>query len=56
MRRRFLFGDSIEAHSAAVLKVAQGDRLVVVGCTFELAIAAPDRVAGLVLVVGRRSW
>ena len=50
------FGDSIEAWAAAALKVAKGDRLVVVGCSvggscaLELAVAAPDRVAALVLI------
>jgi pimeloyl-ACP methyl ester carboxylesterase len=50
------FGDSIEAWAAAALKVAQGDRLIVVGCSvggscaLELAAAAPDRVAALVLI------
>ena len=45
------FGDSIEAWAAAALKVAKGDRLVVVGCSvggscaLELAVAAPERVA-----------
>jgi pimeloyl-ACP methyl ester carboxylesterase len=50
------FGDSIEAWAAAALKVAKGDRLVVVGCSvggscaLELAAAAPERVAALVLI------
>jgi pimeloyl-ACP methyl ester carboxylesterase len=50
------FGDSIEAWAAAALKVAKGDRLVVVGCSvggscaLELAVAAPERVAALVLI------
>ena len=50
------FGDSIEAWAAAALKLAKGDRLVVVGCSvggscaLELAVAAPDRVAALVLI------
>lgn len=49
-------GDSIEAWAAAVLKRVKGDRLVVVGCSvggscaIELAVAAPDRVAALVLI------
>jgi pimeloyl-ACP methyl ester carboxylesterase len=49
-------GDSIEAWAAAALNIAQGDRLVVVGCSVggscavELAVIAPDRVAALVLV------
>jgi pimeloyl-ACP methyl ester carboxylesterase len=50
------FGDRIEAWAAAALKLAKGDRLVVVGCSvggscaLELAVAAPDRVAALVLI------
>jgi pimeloyl-ACP methyl ester carboxylesterase len=50
------FGDSIEAWAAAALKVAEGDRLIVVGCSvggscaLELALAAPHRVAALVLI------
>src|SRR5262245_48772589 len=50
------FGDSIEAWAAAALKVAKGDRLIVVGCSvggscaLELAAGAPDRVAALVLI------
>ena len=50
------FGDSIEAWAAAALELAKGDRLVVVGCSvggscaIELALAAPDRVAALVLI------
>lgn len=50
------FGDSVEAWAAAALKVATGDRLVVVGCSvggscaIELAIIAPERVAALVLI------
>jgi pimeloyl-ACP methyl ester carboxylesterase len=49
-------GDSIEAWAAAVLKVAKGDRLIVVGCSvggscaLELAVAAPERIAALVLI------
>ena len=50
------FGDSVEAWAAAALKVAKGDRLIVVGCSvggscaLELALAAPNRVAALVLI------
>jgi len=50
------FGDSIEAWAAAALKLAKGDRLIVVGCSvggscaLELTVAAPDRVAALVLI------
>lgn len=56
-------GDSIEAWAAAVLRIAKGDRLIVVGCSVggscavELAVAAPDRIAALVLIgtkAGRR--
>jgi pimeloyl-ACP methyl ester carboxylesterase len=49
-------GDSIEAWAAEVLKLAKGDRLIVVGCSvggscaLELAVAAPDRIAALVLI------
>jgi pimeloyl-ACP methyl ester carboxylesterase len=50
------FGDSIEAWAAAVLKMAKGNRLIVVGCSvggscaLELAVAAPERIAALVLI------
>jgi pimeloyl-ACP methyl ester carboxylesterase len=50
------FGDSIEAWAAEALKIAKGDRLIVVGCSvggscaLELAVIAPDRVAALVLL------
>jgi pimeloyl-ACP methyl ester carboxylesterase len=49
-------GDSIEAWAAAVLRIAKGDRLIVVGCSvggscaLELAVAAPERIAALVLI------
>ena len=49
-------GDNIEAWAAAVLKLAKGDRLIAVGCSvggscaLELAVAAPDRIAALVLI------
>jgi pimeloyl-ACP methyl ester carboxylesterase len=49
-------GDSVAAWAAAALGIAQGDRLVVVGCSvggscaLELAALAPDRVAALVLI------
>jgi pimeloyl-ACP methyl ester carboxylesterase len=52
----YAFGDSIEAWAAGALKLAKGDRLVVVGCSvggscaLEVAVAAPDRVAALVLI------
>jgi pimeloyl-ACP methyl ester carboxylesterase len=50
------FGDSIASWAAEALKLAQGDRLIVVGCSvggscaLEAAAAAPDRVAALVLI------
>lgn len=50
------FGDSIESWAAEALKLVKGDRLIVVGCSIggscalELAAAAPDRVAALVLI------
>jgi pimeloyl-ACP methyl ester carboxylesterase len=49
-------GDSIEAWAAATLKLVKEDHLIVVGCSIggscalELAVAAPDRVAALVLI------
>lgn len=49
-------GDSIERWADAVLQAAKGDRLIVVGCSvggscaLEVAAAAPDRVAALVLI------
>jgi pimeloyl-ACP methyl ester carboxylesterase len=49
-------GDSVEAWAAAALKLAKGDRLIVVGCSvggscaLELAAAAPHRVTALVLI------
>jgi pimeloyl-ACP methyl ester carboxylesterase len=52
----YSFGDSIEEWAAAALKLAKGDRLVVVGCSvggscaLEVAVAAPDRIAALVLI------
>jgi pimeloyl-ACP methyl ester carboxylesterase len=50
------FGDSVEAWAAAALMLTKGDRVVVVGCSvggscaLELAVAAPERVAALVLI------
>jgi pimeloyl-ACP methyl ester carboxylesterase len=50
------FGDSVEEWAVEALKLVKGDRLIVVGCSvggpcaLELAIAAPDRVAALVLI------
>jgi pimeloyl-ACP methyl ester carboxylesterase len=49
-------GDSVEDWATEALKSIKGDRLIVVGCSvggscaLELAIAAPDRVAALVLI------
>jgi pimeloyl-ACP methyl ester carboxylesterase len=49
-------GDSVEEWAAKVLKLVKGDHLIVVGCSvggscaLELAVAAPDRVAALVLI------
>jgi len=57
-------GDSVEEWAAAVLKLVKGDRLIVVGCSvggscaLEVAVAAPERVAALVLIgtkAGHRS-
>jgi pimeloyl-ACP methyl ester carboxylesterase len=59
----YALGDSIEAWAEAVLKLVKGDRLIVVGCSvggscaLELANAALDRIAALVLIgtkAGRR--
>jgi pimeloyl-[acyl-carrier protein] methyl ester esterase len=50
------FGDTIEAWAAAALKPTQSNRLIVVGCSvggscaLEVAVAAPERVAALVLI------
>jgi pimeloyl-ACP methyl ester carboxylesterase len=52
----YALGDSVEEWAAEVLKLVKGDRLIVVGCSvggscaLEVAVAAPDRVAALVLV------
>jgi len=52
----YSLGDSIEAWAAAALNLTKGDRLIVVGCSvggscaLELAVAAPDRIAALVLI------
>jgi len=49
-------GETIEEWAAAALKLAQGDRLIVVGCSvggscaIEIAAIAPERVAALVLI------
>lgn len=50
------FGDTVEEWAAPVLKVVDGDQLIVVGCSvggscaIEVAVAAPKRVAALVLI------
>lgn len=50
------FGNTVEAWAAEALKLVTGDRLIVVGCSvggscaLELAVAAPERIAALVLV------
>jgi pimeloyl-ACP methyl ester carboxylesterase len=52
----YALGDSVEEWAAEALKLATGDRLIVVGCSvggscaLEVAIAAPERVAALVLI------
>jgi pimeloyl-ACP methyl ester carboxylesterase len=52
----YSLGDSVEEWAAAALKLVRGDRLIVVGCSIggscalELAVAAPDRVAAMVLI------
>jgi pimeloyl-[acyl-carrier protein] methyl ester esterase len=49
-------GRTVEQWAAAALKLVKGDRLIVVGCSIggscaiEVAAAAPDRVAALVLI------
>lgn len=49
-------GDSVEAWAQAALKLVTSDRLIVVGCSVggscavEVALAAPARVAALVLI------
>ena len=50
------FGDTIEGWAAETLKRVTGDRLIVVGCSIggscvlEVAAAAPERVAALILI------
>ena len=50
------FGNTIEEWAAGALDVANNDQLIVVGCSvggscaLEIAMAAPDRVAALVLL------
>lgn len=49
-------GDSVEGWAAAALRKVEGDRLIVVGCSvggscaIEIARAAPERIAALVLI------
>lgn len=49
-------GDTVEKWAATALKIVEGDRLIVVGCSvggscaIEVAVAAPERVAALVLI------
>jgi pimeloyl-ACP methyl ester carboxylesterase len=52
----YALGDSVEEWAAEVLQLVKGDRLIVVGCSvggscaLEVAVAAPERVAALVLI------
>jgi pimeloyl-[acyl-carrier protein] methyl ester esterase len=52
----YSFGESIEEWAVEALKAVKGNRVVVVGCSvggscaIEVAVAAPDRVAALVLI------
>jgi pimeloyl-ACP methyl ester carboxylesterase len=52
----YAFGDSVDEWAAAALKLVKGDRLIVVGGSvggsgaLEVAAAAPERVAALVLI------
>jgi pimeloyl-ACP methyl ester carboxylesterase len=52
----YAWGDSVEVWAAEALKLVKSDRLIVVGCSvggscaLEVAAAAPDRVAALVLI------
>ena len=49
-------GDTVQEWAAAALELVDGDRLIVVGCSvggscaIEVAVAAPERVAALVLI------
>ena len=49
-------GDTVEEWASAALNLVDGDQLIVVGCSvggscaIEVAVAAPDRVAALVLI------
>jgi pimeloyl-ACP methyl ester carboxylesterase len=52
----YRFGNDIGKWATAALDLAQGERLIVVGCSvggscaIEVALAAPDRIAALVLI------
>jgi pimeloyl-ACP methyl ester carboxylesterase len=52
----YALGESVEEWAVAALNLVKGDRLIVVGCSvggscaIEVAVAAPDRVAALVLI------
>ena len=52
----YTLGETVEEWASAALKQVEGDRLIVVGCSvggscaIEVAVAAPDRVAALVLI------
>jgi pimeloyl-ACP methyl ester carboxylesterase len=59
----YRLGDGVDAWAAQALRLVKGDRLVVVGCSvggscaLELAMAAPDRIAALVLIGTKaRHW
>lgn len=52
----YTLGDSVEEWAAEALQLSTSDRLIVIGCSvggscaIEVAIAAPERVAALVLI------
>lgn len=52
----YALGDTVEEWAAAALKLVDGDHLIVVGCSvggscaIEVTVAAPERVAALVLI------
>ena len=52
----YSLGPSLEAWAGAALKLAKGNHIIVVGCSvggscaLEIAVAAPNRVAALVLI------
>ncbi|WP_431284828.1 alpha/beta fold hydrolase [Humitalea sp. 24SJ18S-53] len=56
MPNLYPFGDSVQAWAAAALSLVTGNRLIVVGCSvggscaIEVAVAAPERIAALVLI------